>query len=92
MNLIDYISYYINEVIKGQDNYVYGLLFSVLTVLSCILFNNLPGTIILSNIVNSKYMVYDDDIGLYMSAFSVAAASNFGALFMAHCTLAGLMW
>lgn len=28
----------------------------------------------------------------FISAYSIAAASNYGALFMAHCSLAGLMW
>ena len=37
-------------------------------------------------------MLYDNPSNKYIAAYSVAAASNYGALFMAHCSLAGLMW
>ena len=37
-------------------------------------------------------MLYDNSTNKYITTYSVAAASNYGALFMAHCSLAGLMW
>lgn len=59
-------------------------------VLSCILFNNLPGTIIVSRILNDTALLKNKHI--LAGALAAAGASNFGALFMPHCSLAGLMW
>lgn len=53
MKLIDYISYYLSKSLYRTNSYVIALVFSSITVLFCILFNNLPGTIIVSNIVNN---------------------------------------
>lgn len=53
MKLIDSISYYLSESMYNLNSYTSGLIFSLMMVLACIIFNNLPGTIILSNIVNN---------------------------------------
>lgn len=58
--------------------------------LCCLLCNNLPATIIVSRILNDS--VLKDCEYLKAGAFAAAAASNYGALFLPHCSLAGLMW
>ncbi|CAL6040841.1 Arsenical_pump membrane protein [Hexamita inflata] len=90
LGVIHWIAQGLANAFEGQSAFVVSLAVSAITVLACILFNNLPGTIVVSRIINDSALL--NLKYLKVAALSAAAASNYGALMGPHCSLAGLMW
>ncbi|CAL5984995.1 Arsenical_pump membrane protein [Hexamita inflata] len=90
LGVIHQIALGLANALEEQSAYTVSLAVSAITVLACILFNNLPGTIVVSRILNDSALL--NLKYLKVAALSAAAASNYGALMGPHCSLAGLMW
>lgn len=90
IGLISDIAQAVARLLDGKNQFVCAYFSGTMMILSCVLFNNLPGTIIVSRILNDSALLTNKFI--LAGALAAAGASNFGALFMPHCSLAGLMW